>query len=124
VGFGPPELAISLYFIFEMKAGFISTSDVDIFYSKVINEPEFRNYATGGAKNNAIMIMVGAKTAEPNAFRKAAQMGLKIILHTSVEDVVERLTGDDTSFFKIAKAIPQPGKGTEQAKTQVQVDAH
>ena len=113
VGFGPPELAISLYFIFEMKAGFISASDVDIFYSKVINEPEFRNYATGGAKNNAIMIMVGAKTAEPNAFRKAAQMGMKIILHTSVEDVVERLTGDDTSFYKIARAIPNAAKGTE-----------
>ena len=108
VGFGPPELAITLYFIFEMKAGFISASDVDIFYSKVINEPEFRNYATGGAKNNAIMILVGAKTAEPNAFRKAAQMGMKIILHTGVEDVMERLTGDDTSFYKIAKAIPNP----------------
>jgi hypothetical protein len=105
---GPPELAIALYLIFEMKAGFISASDVDIFYSKVINEPEFRNFATGGAKNNAMMILVGAKSAEPNAFKKAASMGMKIILHTSIEDAMERLTGDGTTFYKIARAIPNP----------------
>jgi len=107
VSLGPRELAIALYLIFEMKAGFISASDVDIFYSKVINEPEFRNFATGGAKNNAVMIMVGAKSAEPNAFKKAASMGMKIILHTSIEDVMERLTGDTTTFYKITNAIPK-----------------
>jgi hypothetical protein len=108
VSLGPPELAISLYLIFEMKAGFISTSDIDTFYSKVINEFEFRNFATGGAKNNVMMIMVGAKSAEPNAFKKAAAMGMKIILHTSIEDVMERLTGDNTTFYKIAKRTPIP----------------
>jgi hypothetical protein len=46
-----------------MKAGFISVSDLDIFYSKIINEPEFRNNATREAKNNVMMLMVGAKSA-------------------------------------------------------------
>lgn len=52
--------------------------------------------------------MVGAKTAQPNAFRKAAQMGTKIILHTDIEDVMERLAGDITDFHRIVKTIPGP----------------
>jgi len=30
-------------------------------------------------------------------------MGVKIVLHTSVEDVMERLTGERETFYKIVK---------------------
>jgi len=100
---GPKELALQVQIIFECKAGFIRGEDVDEFYRAVINEPEFRNWQSGGQKCNLVLVLVGGKSADAIAFKKASRMGVKIVLHTSVEDVMERLTCLKESFYKIVR---------------------
>jgi hypothetical protein len=47
--------------------------------------------------------VVGGKTAEKAAFKRAAQQGIRIILHTSLEDIVARITGERKTIYKIFK---------------------
>jgi len=100
---GPKELAIRLYVVFESKGGLVKSQDVDDFYQALVNEPTFRNWQTGGLRANVIPIILGGKTAEKIAFKKAGRLGVKIVLHTGMEDVIARLTGKRETFYKILK---------------------
>ena len=86
---------------FESKARFVTSKEMDEFYQKIINEPEFRKWSTGGHKSNLIPVILAGKTAESSAFQKASRMGIRIVLHTSVEDCLERLLGQRETFHKI-----------------------
>jgi len=100
---GPKEFGIEIYVVFECKAGFIKAYDIDFFYQKLINEHEFKDWSAGGLKKNVIPIIVGGKSAEGGAFAKASKQGMRIILHTSIEDVMGRLTGEYVSIHEIMK---------------------
>jgi hypothetical protein len=98
---GPPELGIETYMVFECKSGVIKSYEVDQFYQKLVNEFEFRDWATGGLKSNVIPVMIGGKTAHGSAFGKARKQGIRIVLHTSVEDILSRLKGERISLYKV-----------------------
>jgi len=68
-----------------------------------VNEPEFRDWATGGMKKNVLPCMIGGKTAYESAIKKAMQQGIRIILHTSLEEIVDRLTVEKKTVYKIIK---------------------
>ena len=103
---GPKELNLTQYIIFECKSGTITNAHIDEFYQKAINEPEFRNWATGGIKSNIMLVLVTGKTAEKTAIQKASKMGIKIVFHTQMEEILARLTGKPKiTFYKIVKSI-------------------
>jgi hypothetical protein len=60
--------------------------------------------------------MLSGKTAESSAFKKASQMGIRIVLHTALEDLIAKITGTEkVTFRKIAqKAVAD----AEAAKSQ------
>ena len=97
---GPDELDLDLTIVFECKAGMITSNDVDEFYRALANEPEFRNHQMDGIKSNLRPVMLSGQTAEKAAFEKAARIGIKIILHTSLEDTIARLMGRPRKTFR------------------------
>jgi len=98
---GPPELSIEIYVVFECRLGVITNEHIDQFYEKLINEFEFRDWATGGLKSNVIPVVIGGKTAHGSAFAKARKQGIRVVLHTSVEDILSRLKGERVSLYKV-----------------------
>lgn len=96
---GPMQIGLDLTIVFECKAGFISVNDVDSFLESLVAESEFRNYATGGLKQNVLPVMLTGRRAENSALIKAKKIGIRIVLHTSMEDVIAELKGQPRKTF-------------------------
>jgi len=72
--------------VFECKSGVITSERIDQFYQKLIDEFEFRDWATRGLKSNVIPVVICGKTAHGSAFRKARKQGIRIVLHTRLPE--------------------------------------
>ena len=115
---GPPEFDLKITMVVENKAGILTTRAVDQFYSKLINEPRFRNWETGGLKTNVIPVFAVKGGAEKQALQKCTKMGIKVIFDEPLKQTLHRLTENRQSGTPIYKPTPtrKNNEETREAK--------
>ena len=88
----------------ECKAGILTSHDVDEYWRKSINEPEFRNYEDDGLKANVKPYLIIGKTIRSRAvLKKCRRRGIRVVLRTDLQDAYLRLTGQKINYKEIFK---------------------